>query len=217
MRQRKVKNEAVRLEALSYLQIKNSRNLRGKWLDCVKTKNPDFEGKIYLELGCGRGHFLNAMAEARPEDFFIGVEGRSSVVFKALELTRDTGAPNLLFIPEFILHMESYFGEGELDGIYLNFSDPWPKVRHQKRRLTHRDYLLGYKKALKEGGFIEVKTDSEALYEFTLSQCLVTGFDIDAQSRDLHKSDFAAKEITTQYERRFMLLDKPIYYLKIRP
>lgn len=207
MRQRKVKNEAARLAALEHLQIKNSRDLPGKWRN--------FDGKLYTELGCGRGHFLNALAGQNPGDFFIGVEGRSSVVLRALELTHENRLTNLLFIPEFILNMEEHFAPAELDGIYLNFSDPWPKARHEKRRLTHKDYLIGYKKALKAGGFIEIKTDSRDLFDFTLSQCEITGMKITEQSMDLHKSSLAAKDVTTQYERRFMLLGKPIYFLRL--
>ena len=241
MRQRKVKNEAARLEALDHLQIKNSKDLPGKWrefIGIVDSLNPkaeaeigaevglgvsppgfekssDFNGKIYMELGCGRGHFINALAREKPGDFFIGVEGRSSVVLRAMELTEENQLTNLIFIPDFILKMEEHFAQEELDGIYLNFSDPWPKKRHEKRRLTHKDYLIGYKKALKSGGFIEIKTDSQGLFDFTLGQCEMAGFRITDQSRDLHKSSLAAKEITTQYERRFMLLDKPIYYLRL--
>lgn len=212
MRQRRVKNEAAKLAALDHLQIKNSKDLAGKWREYI---GPGFSGKIYMELGCGRGHFLNVLAKENPQDFFVGVEGRSSVVLRALELTEENQLDNLLFIPEFILNMEEHFGQGELEGIYLNFSDPWPKKRHQKRRLTHKDYLLGYKKALKTGGFIEVKTDSQDLFEFTLDQGQEVGLEIKVESRDLHKSDLAAKENMTQYERRFMLLNKPIYYIKM--
>ncbi|GAB1476269.1 tRNA (guanosine(46)-N7)-methyltransferase TrmB [Bacillota bacterium] len=216
MRQRKVKNEGERLASLEYLQVKNSKELSGSWRSFLKEKNADFSGKIYLEAGCGRGHFLSALAEANPENFYIGAEGRSSVVLRAMELIRDKELQNVLFIPEFIIHMESHFSEGELSGIYLNFSDPWPKARHASRRLTHRDYLKGYRQALSPGGFIEFKTDSVDLFEFTLAECKAAELSLEEISRDLHKSDLPARLVTTQYENRFRLLGKPIHYCRIR-
>ncbi|MGI6733713.1 MAG: tRNA (guanosine(46)-N7)-methyltransferase TrmB [Anaerovoracaceae bacterium] len=216
MRQRKVKNEEARLAALEYLQIKDSRELRGRWRDFLKEKNNSFSGEICLEVGCGRGHFLAAKGEANPSVFYLGAEGRSSVVLRAMELIRDRELANVLFIPEFIIDVESFFAEGELAGIYLNFSDPWPKKRHAKRRLTHRDYLKGYRQALVPGGFIEFKTDSEALFDFTLEECEAVGLTIEECTRDLHKSDLPARLVTTQYEERFRLLGKPIHYCRIR-
>ncbi len=216
MRQRKVKNEAERLAALEHLQVKNSRDLPGSWAYFCRDKNAKFSGDIYLEAGCGRGHFLAALGDAHPENFYIGAEGRSSVVLRAMELIQEKELSNVLFIPDFIIHMENHFGEGELSGIYLNFSDPWPKARHASRRLTHRDYLKGYRQALKPGGFIEFKTDSQDLFEFTLEECRATELNIEEISRDLHKSDLPARLITTQYENRFRLLGKPIQYCRIR-
>lgn len=216
MRQRKVKNEAERLASLEYLQVKNSRELRGSWTFFCRDKNANFSGEIYLEAGCGRGHFLAALGEAHPENFYIGAEGRSSVALRAMELIREKELLNVIFIPEFIIHMESHFSKGELSGIYLNFSDPWPKARHASRRLTHRDYLIGYRHALKPGGFIEFKTDSLDLFEFTLQECRASGLCIEELSRDLHKSDFPARLVTTQYENRFRLLGKPIHYCRIK-
>lgn len=216
MRQRKVKNEELRLVALEYLQIRDGPELRGGWRDFLKVKNDRFSGEIYLEAGCGRGHFLAALAEANPSHFYLGAEGRSSVVLRAMELARDKELANVLFIPEFIIDVESYFADSELAGIYLNFSDPWPKARHAKRRLTHRNYLKGYKQALVPGGFIEFKTDSEALFDFTLEECRAVGLTVEECTGDLHRSDLPARLITTQYENRFRLLGKPIHYCRIR-
>ncbi len=216
MRQRKVKNEEQRLAALEYLQVKNGLELRGRWPDFLKERNESFNGGIYLEAGCGRGHFLAALGEANPDSFYLGAEGRSSVVLRAMELIRDKDLNNVLFIPEFILSVESFFAENELSGIYLNFSDPWPKVRHAKRRLTHRDYLKGYQRALKPDGFIEFKTDSKELFEFTLEECEAVGLAVEEYTEDLHRSDLSARHITTQYENRFRLLGKPIHYCRIR-
>ncbi len=216
MRQRKVKNEEERLAVLEYLQVKNGRELRGRWAEYINEKTEDFNGELYLEAGCGRGHFLASLGDANPRCFYLGAEGRSSVVLRAMELIRDRELKNVLFIPEFIIDVESFFDENELSGIYLNFSDPWPKARHAKRRLTHRDYLKGYRHALIPGGFIEFKTDSRPLFEFTLEECNASGLVIEESTEDLHRSQLGARLITTQYENRFRLLGKPIFYCRIR-
>ncbi|HOA43273.1 MAG TPA: tRNA (guanosine(46)-N7)-methyltransferase TrmB [Bacillota bacterium] len=216
MRQRKVKNEAIRLAAVEYLQIKNGQEILGRWRDFLKEKNHDFTGGIFLEIGCGRGHFLASMGEANPNHFYLGAEGRSSVVLKAMELIQEKELANVLFIPEFILDIESYFAEGELTGIYLNFSDPWPKKRHTKRRLTNRKYLAGYRHVLAPGGFIEFKTDSDEFFDFTLEECSEAGLTVEESTRDLHNTDLPARLVTTQYEELFRSLGKPIHYCRIR-
>ena len=216
MRQRKVKNEAIRLAAVEYLQIKNGQEILGRWRDFLKEKNHDFTGGIFLEIGCGRGHFLASMGEANPNHFYLGAEGRSSVVLKAMELIQEKELVNVLFIPEFILDIESYFAEGELNGIYLNFSDPWPKKRHTKRRLTNRKYLAGYRHVLAPGGFIEFKTDSDEFFDFTLEECSEAGLTVEESTRDLHNTDLPARLVTTQYEELFRSLGKPIHYCRIR-
>ncbi|MDD3349842.1 MAG: tRNA (guanosine(46)-N7)-methyltransferase TrmB [Eubacteriales bacterium] len=210
MRQRKVKHEAERLAALDRYAVSNGTEIKGTW-----NKLFPKEGPLFLELGCGRGHFLAAHAEAEPTANFIGCEGRSSIVLRAMELIDKKEIKNALFIPDFILRMEDYYEPGELSGVYLNFSDPWPKARHAKRRLTHRSYLLGYQKALCEGGFIEFKTDNQDLFDFTLEECAAIGFTISESTRDLHKTELPARLIQTQYEHRFRLLGKPICYCRI--
>lgn len=215
MRQRKVKNEAERLAALTEYMITEGKTLAGRWAEYLKTRNPEFKGAIYFELGCGRGHFLAAHAKENPEAFYIGAEGRSSIVLRALELIRDNGLANALCIPEYIERMEDYVSPGELSGIYLNFSDPWPKARHAERRLTHRRYLQGYRSALKPGGFMEIKTDNDDFFEFTLKECEALGLAVTECTRDLHRTGLPARLITTQYEERFRLLRKSINYCRI--
>ncbi|MFR4797472.1 MAG: tRNA (guanine(46)-N(7))-methyltransferase TrmB, partial [Lentihominibacter sp.] len=111
--------------------------------------------------------------------------------------------------------MDEFFDEGQLSGIYLNFSDPWPKARHAKRRLTHRDRLKDYGWALKKGGFIEFKTDNDDLYDFTLEEIDAAGYEIAEQTRDLHSSEYPSKDITTEYEDKFSGRGKNINYVKI--
>lgn len=219
MRQRKVKHEEERLAALSLYQILTPEEQKGHWQEIAKARLDAKEGdtpQVYLELGCGRGKFLADLATLHPDCFYLGVEGRSSVVLRAMELIHERGLRNVLFLPIFINDMEAYFKQGELSGVYLNFSDPWPKLRHAKRRLTHRSYLLGYQRALKPGSMIEVKTDERNLFEFTLDECREVGLDVLESTQDLHRSELPARLITTQYEHRFQLLGKPICYCKIQ-
>ena len=123
--------------------------------------------------------------------------------------------PNLKFMNIFITDLGEIFNENQLSGIYLNFSDPWPKARHAKRRLTHRNKLESYYKVIKPGGFIEIKTDNDELYAFTLEQINDLGYRILESSTDLHASGYVAKEITTEYEERFKSRGKSINYVKI--
>ncbi len=214
MRQRKVKNEEEKLASLDHLQIKNSTKIKGSWNNYLREKNTNFQGEIYLEIGCGRGHYLASLGEANPNNFYLGIESRSSVVLRALELIEEKQLYNVLFIWEYMEDATDYFEAREVSGIFINFSDPWPKARHSKRRLTHRNKIRAYKKILRAGGFIEFKTDSENLFNFTLEECRAEGLIIEESSKDLHKSSYPARNTRSQYEERFMSLGKPIYYCK---
>jgi tRNA (guanine-N7-)-methyltransferase len=219
MRQRKVKHEAERLSALSDYMITDPMEQKGRWEELAQkhmSEQPDYKGEIYLELGCGRGKYLADLAAMHPERFYLGAEGRSSVILRAMEQIHERKTPNVLFIPTFINDMDDFFIVGELSGIYLNFSDPWPKFRHAKRRLTHRSYLMGYRRALRPGSLIEMKTDNVDLFSFTLEESHEVGLEILEYTYDLHKTDLPARLITTQYEHRFQLLGKPICYCKLR-
>lgn len=204
MRQRKVKHEAERLAALQHRMMRTPEER--DWMDG--------RDRRYLELGCGRGHFLAAKAEADPEGAYIGAEGRSSIVLRALELAEAKALDNLRCIPWFLSSLDEWFSPGELSGIYLNFSDPWPKARHAKRRLTHRDFMGSYRRALRPGGFIECKTDNDALFAFTLEEGEAAGLLLVEAVADLHRTGLAARETTTQYEHRFRLLGRPIHYCR---
>ncbi len=130
---------------------------------------------------------------------------------------RAAGLSNLRFMLTFVHSMEDLFDRGQVSGIYLNFSDPWPKARHAKRRLTHRDRLRDYARVLAPGGFIEVKTDNDDLYDFTLEELEAAGYRIEEQTRDLHASGFASRLITTEYEDKFSSRGKNINYVRAVP
>lgn len=121
---------------------------------------------------------------------------------------------NLKFMLTFVHRMEELFQEGQLSGIYLNFSDPWPKARHAKRRLTYRTRLQDYAWALKKGGFVEFKTDNEDLYQFTLAEIAAAGYKITEQTVDLHGSCYESRFTTTEYEEKFKTAGKNINYVK---
>lgn len=177
------------------------------------------ERELFLEIGCGKGQFITGKAKKHPDADFIAIEGQETVILRALEKARElddeTGQlSNLRFMLTFVHSMDELFYEKQLSGIYLNFSDPWPKARHAKRRLTHRDRLRDYAWALKPGGFVEIKTDNDALYDFTLEEIEAAGYRITEQTRDLHGSGFESKNTTTEYEDKFSSRGKNINYVR---
>ena len=181
MRQRNIKDLDKRIEENSRTLVEDPRAAKGHWHEVFGNANP-----IYLEIGCGKGAFITAHATAEPEKNFIACEGQSSVVLRALEKAEETGLTNLRIFIDYVHDLSDYFEAGELAGIYLNFSDPWPKARHAKRRLTYHKRLENYKSILPADGFIEFKTDNDGLFEFTLGEIELMGYEIEELSRDLH-------------------------------
>lgn len=211
MRQRNVKNLQERLDALAAYRVSEPERMKGNWSALFANDNP-----IFAEIGCGKGQFLNAQAALHPACNFIGIEGQENVILRALEKSGQAETTNVLYISKFVNDISEIFAEGELSGIYLNFSDPWPKERHARRRLTHLTRLQRYFKVLKAGCTIEIKTDNDDLFAFTLQQIEEGGFTIEQITHDLHASAFAAKDITTEYEDKFSQQGKTINYVKIR-
>lgn len=215
MRQRRIKNLEEKLAECSSYITENPKEMKGHWHEVFGNDRP-----IYLELGCGKGQFIRAHAERNPENNYIAVEGALSVVLRALEKARDAELGNITFILEFVQDLRDYFEDGELAGIYLNFSDPWPKDRHAKRRLTYSKRLRHYCQVIEEGGNIQFKTDNEGLFDFTLEQIDEAGLEIVEMSRDLHNvqlnPELAEKNITTEYEDKFAGIGKNINYVMIK-
>jgi tRNA (guanine-N7-)-methyltransferase len=158
-------------------------------------------GKVYLEIGTGRGGFITEMALRHPDAKFIGVELREEVLLTAVEKAVKKDVKNLKFIRGNALEMKDWFGELKVDGIFLNFSDPWPKARHAKRRLTHFKFLDVYKEIIAEGGLLTFKTDNKALYEFSL-ESLNEHLDLVEHTDDLHGLN-DENNVMTEYEKRF--------------
>lgn len=209
MRQRKVKNVEQRLEEYRAYSVKDGKTMKGTWHKLFGN-----ERELYMELGCGKGQFLLKQAEKNPNVNFIGIEGQETIVLRALEKTAISNIANIRFVQAFMQDLTEFFAESELSGIFLNFSDPWPKERHAKRRLTHTRFLKGYEKILKPGSFIEFKTDNDNLFEFTLEEIKQNGYEIVHCSRDVHQSELEAKYITTEYEDKFKALGKNINYVR---
>lgn len=212
MRQRKAKDLEKRLEQCGRYMVKSPS------ADCW---DEYFEEKrdLFLEIGCGKGNFIIKKACDNPDKNFIAVEGQETVVLRALEKTtfmENSGRElkNLKFMPFFIDRMEDIFPENSLSGIYLNFSDPWPKARHAKRRLTHRKRLADYAYSLKPEGFIEFKTDNDELFEFSLEEIKACGGNIQEVTMDLHSSGYESRYTTTEYEEKFKSRGKNINYVR---
>ena len=211
MRQRKVKNVEEKIALHQESLIEKGMEMKGKWKEVFGNS-----GDIFLELGCGKGQFIVSQSMKNRELNFIGAEGQPTIILRAMEKAAVHELANLKFITGFVRDIKDYFEEGELSGVYLNFSDPWPKERHDKRRLTYRSYLEGYRWVVRPGGFLEFKTDNEGLFDFTLEQIGEMNLEVVETTRDLHHSNIPAKNITTEYEDKFVAAGKSIHYVKVK-
>lgn len=213
MRQRNIKNLEERLAANSAFLIEDPRAYKGRWAEAFENHNP-----IMLEIGCGKGKFITSRAAANPDVNYIAVEGQSSVVLRALEKAEEQQLVNLRIFIDFVHDLRDYFAENELSGVYLNFSDPWPKARHAKRRLTYHKNLENYRLVMKPGAAIEFKTDNEGLFEFSLEEIEAAGYGIIEMTRDLHSPEseelYESAKYTTEYEDKFSAAGKNINYVK---
>ena len=158
---------------------------------------------LFIEIGMGKGQFITTLAKLHPEINYIGIEKYSSVLVRAIEKQTELELPNLKFIRMDAENINDVFDENEVDGIYLNFSDPWPKDRHAKRRLTSRQFFARYEKLLKPEGKIQFKTDNTNLFDFSLEEVDATNFKAAEISYDLHNSEWNEGNIMTEYEEKF--------------
>lgn len=217
MRQRKIKDIDQKLSDFDDVIVSSSEGHSGSWRKLFENGT---DKPLFLEIGSGKGRFITSSASQNPDALFLAAEGLASVIIRGMVKSREMELDNIRFITTYINDMERDFAEGELDGIFMNFSDPWPKARHAKRRLTHKDRLLQYLKALKLGGFIRFKTDNDDLFDFTLEQieeCKeLASFDVTGLTRDLHASKFSKISPMTEYEEKFSSQGKNINYVSIR-
>ena len=180
--------------------------MKGTWHEVFGNDNP-----VRIEIGMGKGRFLMDMARLYPEINFIGIEKYSSVLLRAVQKLEEEELPNVRLIRMDAEDLENVFAQGELDRIYLNFSDPWPKDRHAKRRLESRQFLARYNQILKKDGTIEFKTDNRALFDFALEEVEAAGWTLKEKTFDLH-ADARLNEgnVMTEYEERFSAQGNPI-------
>lgn len=215
MRQRTVKNLEEKMANNSSFLIKDPREAKGHWAEIFGNSNP-----VYLEIGCGKGKFILTRAQRNPDANYIAVEGQENVILRAMEKAEAAGLANLRLFNDFVNDLNDYFEKGELAGVYLNFSDPWPKARHDKRRLTYHKRLENYFQVMGEDGFVEFKTDNEGLFEFTLEEIALLeekGLKMAEMTRDLHGEEctYESRLVTTEYEDKFSAAGKNINYVKI--
>ena len=212
MRQHVLRHKEKIIEENRQYLAEDPQEKRGLWhslFDKRYAKSP-----LYIEIGSGKGLFITAMVKAHPENVYLACEGAVKVYPRILQKAGAMELLNLKLISEYIIDPAVYFEYGELAGVYLNFSDPWPKDRHANRRLTHVSKLLSYKKIMAPGATLEFKTDNDALFEFSLEQAELAGLQPDRVIRDLHASDLADSNIETEYEQKFAAQGKNINYLR---
>lgn len=209
MRLRHVKNAFEDLANDTKYFILNPKDYHGKWaLEVFKNNNP-----IHIEIGCGKGQFMMGLAKHFPNINFIAIEKYDSVLVRCLEKVSQDDIPNLKLVLLDALMLKEVFDKGEVEEIYLNFSDPWPKTRHAKRRLTSYIYLDIYRNILASDGAIIQKTDNRSLFESSLESLSQNDWYLTNISLDLHKTDLF--NITTEYEDKWSPKG-PIYRLEAR-
>ena len=189
MRARKKKHGAERLEAVSDIFIEKP----------ILDKNK----KTYVEIGCGKGKFIIENAEKNPDINYIAIEKVPDVILLAAEKVKEKKLENVRFMMCDAKGLNEIFEEKSVDRIYLNFSDPWPKAKHYKRRLTYKTFLDVYRFILKDEGAIHFKTDNIGLFEFSLEQFAQDSWRLENVCFDLHNSEFASDNIMTEYEKNF--------------
>lgn len=209
MRLRHVKNAFEDLANDKKYFVLNPKDYHGKWaLEVFKNNNP-----IHIEIGCGKGQFMMGLAKHFPDINFIAIEKYDSVLVRCLEKVSQDDIPNLKLVLLDALMLKEVFDNGEVEEIYLNFSDPWPKTRHAKRRLTSYIYLDIYRNILASDGAIIQKTDNRSLFESSLESLSQNDWYLTNISLDLHKTDLF--NITTEYEDKWSPKG-PIYRLEAR-
>ncbi|MEH7096571.1 tRNA (guanosine(46)-N7)-methyltransferase TrmB [Neobacillus vireti] len=190
--------------------VANPENFKGKWHEAFEKDQP-----LHIEVGTGKGQFITGMAKANPDINYIGIELYVSVIVAALDRLIEVDLPNLKLLQVNAADLDKYFTKNDVDRVYLNFSDPWPKARHEKRRLTYKDFLKRYEDILVDGGEIHFKTDNQGLFEYSLMSFSSYGLLLKYVSLDLHKSEYEGN-IMTEYEQKFSEQGKRIYRCEVK-
>ncbi|MEY8391135.1 tRNA (guanosine(46)-N7)-methyltransferase TrmB [Lachnospiraceae bacterium] len=189
--------------------IPETQKCKGTWHRIFGNENP-----VHIEIGMGKGKFIMELARQHPQINYVGIEKYSSVLLRGLQKMEEAPLENIRFIRMDAENICEMFDREETDRIYLNFSDPWPKDRHAKRRLTSRQFFKRYDLILKKDGIVEFKTDNVNLFDFSLEEVKEAGWRLDEVTRDLHQ-DFHMNQgnVMTEYEEKFSAMGHPIYKL----
>ena len=193
--------------------IQEPQNNKGKWKEVFGNAHP-----VHIEVGMGKGRFIMDMARLHPENNYIGIEMYDSVLLRAVQKREqlEEESPNLYFVRMDARILPEVFEKGEVGRIYLNFSDPWPKERHAKRRLTSRQFLERYSEILSPQGRVEFKTDNRGLFELSLEEVKEAGWKLEAYTFDLHhEKEMMEGNVMTEYEEKFSSMGNPIHKMII--
>lgn len=208
MRLRNVKGSREVMQESEYV-FADPQGTAGTWHSVFGNNNP-----IHIEIGMGKGMFITTLASQNPDINFIGIEKYSSVLVRAVEKQNELKLPNLKFIRMDAENITDIFGTEEVDRIYLNFSDPWPKDRHAKRRLTSKEFFARYDVILKKDGEVHFKTDNRPLFDFSLEEVSFAGWTLKAHTFDLHNDAILNEgNVMTEYETKFSAMGNPIHKL----
>lgn len=197
------------IEANPQYVVTEPAELRGKWQSRFAKEQP-----LYIEVGMGKGRFIVEMAKKYPERNFIGIEMQTVATGIALKKQLEEQLPNLQFICANGSGLTEFFEKDEVSGIYLNFSDPWPKKRTEKRRLTYKSFLAQYEEVMRSEGHLEFKTDNRGLFEYSLVSMNNYGMEFDQVWLDLHQTPDLVDNVMTEYEEKFSQKGQPIYKLE---
>ena len=203
MRMRRMKNLDSRMDATSAYRIEEPALKRGAWRDL----KPGCTA-LWVEVGCGKGKFTVETAAANPDALLIAVERCREAMVVAMEKAKAMELTNVLFIDMDVANMQEIFAEQEIDRLFINFPDPWPRKKNAKRRLTHRGFLYKYCRTVKTGGEIHFKTDNAPLFEYSLEEFAACGLQVNKLTRNLHENGIVG--IMTGYEEKFHALGTPI-------
>lgn len=199
-----------KLQQYSNYVIHEPEQFRGKWGEAFEKNQP-----LHIEIGTGKGQFITGMAKANPEINYIGIELQESVIVSALDRLIEAELPNCKLMNVNGAELAKYFASGDVSRVYLNFSDPWPKTRHEKRRLTFKSFLEVYESILVNNGEIHFKTDNQGLFEYSLVSFSHYGMLLKYVSLDLHNSDYE-RNIMTEYEEKFSSRGSRIYRCEVQ-
>lgn len=204
MRLRNIKGSQEVVETNEYV-VHEPEKRKGNWKSLFDNNNP-----LHVEIGMGKGRFLMQLAAENPEVNYIGIEKYSSVLLRALQKREEIKLSNLYYIQYDAEYINEIFDKDDIARIYLNFSDPWPKDRHARRRLTSKEFLQRYDQCLKLEGEVIFKTDNRDLFDFSLEETKLAGWKLRGVTYDLHHSEFVEGNIMTEYEEKFSSMGNPI-------